>query len=114
MRIELPIIDGPNAGLCTATDISGNGDTSKILISTSCRNTYISAELYNRLEHETPQPLPKTTADSAAYYLNDLTSAKSGVIKSLCLPGHTFSNVPVIGSSSLRTVCTLGFQNRRW
>ena len=95
MRIKLSIIDEPNAGLCTVADLTGNGEMSKILISTGCHNTYISADLYNRLEHEEPRPLPKTNADSAAYYLNDLTNAKSGVIKSLCLPEHTFSNVPV-------------------
>ena len=88
MRIELPIINEPNAGLCTTADLTGNGEMSKILISTYCRNTYISAELYHRLEHEEPQPLPKATADSAAYYLNDLTNAKSDIIKSLYLPGH--------------------------
>ena len=97
MRIELPITNEPDAGLCTAADLVGNGEMSKILISTYCRNTYISADLYNRLEHENPQPLSKTIeADSAAYYLNDLTNAKSGVIKSLRLPGRIFSNVPVI------------------
>jgi hypothetical protein len=69
---------------------------SKILISTYCHNIYISADLYNLLEHEKPQPIPETTVDGAAFYLNDLTDAKSGVVKSLCLPGHTFSNVPVI------------------
>ena len=101
MRIELPIIDEPNAGLCTIADLTGTEEMPKILISTACRNTYISAELYHRLEHEEPQPLPKAPmADSAAYYLNNLTNAKSGVIKSLCLPGHTFSNVPVIVTSS--------------
>ena len=95
------IIDESNTGLCTVADLTGNGEMSKILISTCCRNTYISAELYNQLEHEPSQALPATTtADSAAYYLNDLTNAKSGVIKSLWLPGHTFSNVPVIVTPS--------------
>ena len=100
MRINLPIINEPNAGLCTIADLTGSGEISKILISTYCRNIYISAELYNRLEHEKPQSIPKIEADGAAFYLNDLTNAKSGIIKSLCLPGHIFANVPVIVTPS--------------
>ena len=100
MRIELPIINEPDAGLCTIADLMGNGEMSKILISTYCRNTYISESLYNRLEHETPQPIPEIKADSAAYYLNDLTAAKAGIIKSLRLSGHTLSNVPVVVTQS--------------
>jgi hypothetical protein len=73
---------------------------SKILISTYCRNIYISAELYNQLEHEKTQSIPKTEADAAAFYLNDLTNARAGIIKSLCLPRHTLSDVPVIVTPS--------------
>jgi len=86
--------------LCTIADLTGSGEMSKILISTYCRNIYISADLYNRLEHEKPQSIPKTEADGAAFYLNDLTDAKFGVIKSLRLPGHTLSDVPVIVTPS--------------
>ena len=100
MRIELPIINEPNAGLCTIADLIGNGEMSKILISTYCRNIYISEDLYNRLEHENPQSIPHTKADGAAFYLNDLTDARVGIIKSLCLPGHTLSDVPVIVTPS--------------
>ena len=100
MQVKLPIINEPNAGLCTIANLTGNGEMSKILISTYCLNIYISADLYSRLEHEKPQPLPKTKADCAAYYLNDLTDAKSGIVKSLHLPGHVFSNVPMIVTSS--------------
>ena len=100
MRIKLPIINEPNAGLCTIANLTGNEEMSKILISTCCRNTYISADLYNRLEHKKPKSLLKTMADSIAYYLNDLTNAKAGVIKSLRLAGHTFSNVPVVITAS--------------
>jgi hypothetical protein len=100
MRIELPIINEPNTGLCTIADLTGSGEMSKILISTYCRNIYISSELYNRLEHEKPQSRLKTEADGAAFYLNDLKDASAGVIKSLRLPGHTLSDVPVIVTPS--------------
>ena len=100
MRIELSIIDEPDAGLCTIADLTGNGKMSKLLISAYCHNTYISEDLYHRLKHEKLQPLPEIKADNAAYYLNDLSDAKVGVIKELRLPGHTLSDVPVIVTPS--------------
>ncbi|MCL2004092.1 MAG: hypothetical protein FWG72_08840 [Oscillospiraceae bacterium] len=100
MRIELPIINEPDAGLCTSADLTGNGQMSKILISTYCRNTYISESLYNRLEGESLQLLPETNTDSSAYYLNDLTNAKAGVIKSLRLPGRILPDVSVVVTQS--------------
>ena len=100
MRIELPIIDEPNTGLCAVADLVGNGQMSKILIATGCGNNYISAELYNRLEHENSKFPSEIRADSSAYYLNDLTGAKVGVIKSLRLPGHALTDIPVIVTPS--------------
>ena len=100
MQIKLPIINEPNAGLCTIADLTGSGEMSKILISTYCRNIYISADLYNSLDNEEANSLVEVIVDSAAYYLNDLTNAKVGVIKSLRLPGHILSDVPVIVTSS--------------
>jgi hypothetical protein len=84
MRIELPIIDEPETGLCTIADLTGNGQMSMILISMFCWNTYISEDLYNQLEREELCPLPDVKLDTA-YYLNDLTNAKVGVIKNLRL-----------------------------
>jgi hypothetical protein len=100
MRIELPIINEPEAGLCTAADLTGNGQTSKILISTGCCNNYISEDLYSRLEHEDLTPPYEIRENGAAYYINDLTSAKAGVIKFLRLPGHTLPDIPVVVTSS--------------
>jgi len=100
MRIELPIVNEPNAGLCTIADLTDSVEMSKILISTYCHNIYISADLYSRLDHEEPNLPVDVIVDSAAYYLNDLTDAKAGVIKSLRLSGHTLSDVPVIVTPS--------------
>ena len=100
MRIELPIINEPETGLCAIADIMGNGQMSKILISTSCRNIYISQDLYSRLEHEDLKPPFEIMADGASYYLNDLTGAKAGIIKFLRLPGHTLPDVSVIVTPS--------------
>ena len=100
LRIELPIINEPETGLCAIANLLGNGQTSKILISTACHNNYISEDLYNRLDHENSKSPLEITKDNTAYYLNDLTDAKAGVIKSLLLPGHTLSDVPVIVTPS--------------
>lgn len=99
MRIKLPIINEPDTGLCIVTDLTDNREMSKILISTSCRNNYISKDLYNRLEHEDPQLQTIVKLDTA-YYLNDLTNAKIGIIKTLKLPSHTLTDVQVIVTSS--------------
>lgn len=96
MQIKLQIIDEPGTGLCTVADLTGDGQEAKILISTYCANNYVSEELYNRIEHESPQFCPKISLDVAAYYLNDLEGAKAGVVKFLRLPGHTLTDVPVI------------------
>jgi hypothetical protein len=93
MKIELPIINEPDTGLCVGVDVQGNGEVSKILISTNCANNYISEELYLKMEYCDVLLPEKVRKDSTAYYLRDVDKARIGIVKLLPLPGHTLTDV---------------------